>query len=258
MENTPLIITFLGTGTSTGVPVIACECPVCKSPDPRDKRLRASLHIKSGDTSVVIDCGPDFRMQMIQSGVTEIDAILLTHEHRDHIGGLDDVRAYNYILNKAIDIYCTQRVYSAIQNEFAYIFSNTRFFGAPQLLFHIIKDRTFNINGIVFQPIESVHGQIPVTGFRINNFAYLTDVSRIDSKELLKLEGVKVLVINALRNSRHTSHLSLSEAVDIIEKLKCKQGYITHISHFLGTTELVELKLPKHIKLAFDGLKIIV
>lgn len=258
MENKPLSITFLGTGTSTGVPVISCDCEVCKSTNPHDKRLRASLHIQSENTSIVIDCGPDFRMQMIDAGISEIDAILLTHEHRDHIGGLDDVRAYNYILNKPIDIYCTQRVYSAIQSEFSYIFTATRFFGAPQLQFHIIKDRTFNINGLNFLPIEAIHGQIPVMGYRINNFAYLTDVSRIEPKELKKLEGVEVLVINALRNSRHTSHLSLPEAVEIIEKLKCKQGYITHISHFLGKKVDVELKLPENIKLAYDGLNFMV
>jgi phosphoribosyl 1,2-cyclic phosphate phosphodiesterase len=254
--NPSIRVTFLGTGTSIGVPVITCDCPVCLSEDSRDKRLRTSVMIESAGSIFVVDCGPDFRIQMLREKVMNLDAILLTHEHRDHIAGLDDVRAFNYVLNKKIDIYGTARVMEAIQNDFAYIFSGGRYFGAPQLNTHCIGEEPFTINGQEFIPIQVVHDKMPVTGFRIGDFTYITDASFITEKELSKIRGSRVVVLNALRNSKHVSHFSLGEAVAILEDLNPEAAYLTHLSHFIGLHGEVSLKLPPFIHLAYDGLSI--
>ncbi|HPS63621.1 MAG TPA: MBL fold metallo-hydrolase, partial [Bacteroidales bacterium] len=217
-------VTFLGTGTSIGVPVITCDCPVCISDDPRDKRMRTSAMIEVSGRTFVIDCGPDFRHQMLRERVTNLDAVLFTHEHRDHIAGLDDVRAFNYVLNKKIDVYGTQQVIDAIRIEFPYIFSESRYFGAPQLNIHCISDQPFDVHGVTVIPIRVLHEALPVTGFRIGDFTYITDASKITQKELDKVKGSRIVVLNALRNSKHVSHFSVPEAVAILEELAPEAG----------------------------------
>jgi len=253
---TPIKVTFLGTGTSIGVPVITCDCPVCLSPDQHDKRMRTSAMLEVNGMTFVIDCGPDFRIQMLRENVTNLDAVIFTHEHRDHIAGLDDVRAFNYVLNKRIDIYGTQRVMDAIRTEFPYIFSETRYFGAPQLTIHDITDKPFEINGIEFIPIQVMHDKLPVTGFRVGDFTYITDASFISDVEMEKIRGSRVIVLNALRNSKHVSHFSVSEAVGILTKLEPEAAFLTHLSHFVGLHEEVNRKLPPNIRLAYDGLTV--
>ena len=252
----PLQVTFLGTGTSIGVPVIACNCPVCKSPDTRDKRLRTSALIKAGDTKIVIDCGPDFRFQMLKNNVEDIDGIVFTHQHRDHVAGLDDIRAFNYILNKTIDIYGAEGVIDSIRTEFPYIFSDSRYFGAPQLNIHLIDEMCFDVHGIPFTPIRVMHDKLMVRGFRVCDFTYITDASYISDAEIEKVKGSKVVVLNALRNSKHVSHFSLAEAVDVIKRINPERAYFTHISHFLGLHDEIEKKLPSNIYLAYDNLTI--
>jgi phosphoribosyl 1,2-cyclic phosphate phosphodiesterase len=249
-----LKVTFLGTGTSIGVPVITCDCPVCQSDDPRDKRFRTSVLVETQGLTIVIDCGPDFRIQMLREHVANLDAVLFTHEHRDHIAGLDDVRAFNYVLNKKIDIYGTSQVMEAIRTEFPYIFSESRYFGAPQLTIHTIGIEPFTVKGLEIIPITVLHEKLPVTGFRIGDFTYITDASYIAPGELEKVRGSRVIVLNALRNSKHVSHFSVGEAVDILKNLGPEAAYLTHLSHFVGLHEEVNQKLPHFIELAYDGL----
>ncbi|NTW23179.1 MAG: MBL fold metallo-hydrolase [Lentimicrobium sp.] len=250
----PLRITFLGTGTSIGVPVIACNCKVCKSSDARDKRFRTSAIVNVDNQNIVIDCGPDFRFQMLKQNVEDIDAVIFTHEHRDHIAGLDDIRAFNYILNKNIPIYGSKNVMEAIQTEFPYIFSESRYFGAPQLTIHEIINEPFVIGQTTINPVQVMHNKLSVFGYRIGDLTYITDASMIPDEEKPKILGSKVLVLNALRNSKHISHLSLAEALTLIEELKPERAYLTHISHFLGLHEEVEQKLPANVHLAYDNL----
>lgn len=247
-------VTFLGTGTSIGVPVITCDCPVCVSDDPRDKRLRTSVMLETAGSTFVIDCGPDFRIQMLRERVNNLDAVIFTHEHRDHIAGLDDIRAFNYVLNKKIDIYGSRQVMEAIQTEFPYIFSDARYFGAPQLTIHHIDDRPFLIRDVQFIPVQALHEKLPVTGYRVGDFTYITDASFISEKELEKIKGSRVIVLNALRNSKHVSHFSVPEAVELLTKLAPEEAYLTHLSHFVGLHEEVNLRLPDFIRLAYDGL----
>jgi len=249
-------VIFLGTGTSTGVPVIACNCEVCSSSDPRDKRFRTSALVNINGYNFIIDCGPDFRFQMLKNKVEDIEAILFTHEHRDHIAGLDDIRAFNYILNKKIEIYGSERVMNGIKTEFPYIFTETRYFGAPQINIHTISENPFKINDIDFIPINVLHNQMVVQGFRIGDLTYITDASFIPEEEFDKIAGTKVLIINALRKSTHISHFSLSQALEVIEKTGPEKAYITHISHFMGKHEEVQATLPENIFLAYDNLKI--
>jgi phosphoribosyl 1,2-cyclic phosphate phosphodiesterase len=251
-------VTFLGTGTSIGVPVITCDCPVCLSENERDKRLRTSVLVQIQNRTFVIDCGPDFRIQMLREKVMNLDAVIFTHEHRDHIAGLDDVRAFNYVLNKKIDIYGTRQVMEAIRIEFPYIFSESRYFGAPQLTVHYIDNQPFMINGVEFTPIQVMHEKLPVFGFRIGDFTYITDASSITEEEKSKIRGSKVIVLNALRNSRHVSHFSVSEAVDLLQELNPETAYLTHLSHFVGLHDEVNSRLPENIRLAYDGLTLIV
>lgn len=251
-----LKITFLGTGTSTGVPVVACNCEVCTSSDPRDKRYRTSVMITQNNSNLIIDCGPDFRIQMLKHKVENIDAVVFTHAHRDHIAGLDDIRAFNYILNKSIDIFGTETTLNSIKEQFPYIFITGRYFGAPQIVLNTITNSPFSIGDFKFTPIQVKHQDMEVFGYRIGNFSYITDANFISPEELEKLAGTEVLVINALRNSRHVSHFSLSEALEIIEIVKPSRAYLTHISHFLGLHEMVQPRLPENVFLAYDGLTI--
>ena len=251
-------VTFLGTGTSIGVPVITCDCPVCTSEDEHDKRLRTSIMVEVNNHTFVIDCGPDFRIQMLRENVKNIDAVIFTHEHRDHIAGLDDVRAFNYVLNKKIDIYGTKQVMEAIRIEFPYIFSDSRYFGAPQLNVNYIDQNPFSIQNIQFIPIQVLHEKLPVLGYRIGDFTYITDASSISDAEIDKIRGSRVVVLNALRNSHHVSHFSVSEAVEILQDIDPEYAYLTHLSHFVGLHEDVNNLLPDNIKLAYDGLQLII
>lgn len=248
-------IRFLGTGTSQGVPLIACTCNVCTSNDSRDKRLRSSILIESDTTTLVIDSGPDFRQQMLRENVSKLDAIVFTHEHKDHIAGLDDVRAYNYILQQSMHVYCTNQVREALYREFHYAFSDKKYPGVPEIELHEIQaSQTFQVGDIALQPIEVIHYKLPVLGFRVKNFAYITDANFISEEEQEKLKTLDILVLNALRHEAHPSHFTLNEALQLIEKLQPKQAFLTHISHQLGTYEALSPQLPSHVQLAYDGL----
>jgi len=249
-----LKITFLGTGTSQGVPVIACDCNVCLSSDLHDKRLRTSILVETDETTLLIDAGPDFRQQMLREHVTKLDAILLTHEHKDHIAGLDDVRAFNYKSQDAIDIYSEERVQKVIKKEFSYVFSENQYPGIPKMRLNPIPEHIFRIKNLDIIPIRVFHYRLPVFGFRIGNFAYITDANYIPEESKEKLYGVKYLVINALRKEKHISHFSLREAIDFIREISPKKAFITHISHQMGLHTEVSKELPKEIILAYDGL----
>lgn len=247
-------ITFLGTGTSQGVPVIGCGCAVCKSTDKRDRRLRASVLIEHGDQSVVVDTGPDFRQQMLRVGQTKLNAVLFTHGHRDHISGLDDIRAFNYLQNSPMDVYAEERVVRALYSGFPYVFAEKKYPGIPQVRMHTITSDPFRLGDLKVVPIRMMHYRLPVFGFRLGEFAYLTDGNYIPEAEKEKLFGVKYLVINALRRESHISHFTLSEAVKLIEELSPRKAYITHISHQMGSIADLENELPANIRPSYDGL----
>jgi len=252
-----LKITFLGTGTSQGIPVIASDHPVCKSNNPKDKRLRVSVLISWKDINIVIDCGPDFRQQMLRENITKLDAILLTHEHSDHTAGIDDIRPF-YFKQGYFPFYAQKRVFESLHQRFAYIFeTENKYPGAPTIdEIEISKSEVFQIKGKNIIPIEALHAKLPILGFRIDDFTYLTDVKTIAEEEIEKIKGSKILVINALRHEAHHSHLSLSEALAIIEKIKPEKTYLTHISHTLGFHNEVEKMLPENVFLAYDTLKL--
>jgi phosphoribosyl 1,2-cyclic phosphate phosphodiesterase len=249
-------ITFLGTGTSQGVPVIACDCATCNSSDEHDKRLRTSLLLESEDTTLVIDAGPDFRQQMLKEHVTRLDAILLTHEHKDHIAGLDDVRAFNYKSQDAIDIFSEERVQKVLKKDYSYVFSEYQYPGIPKMRLNPIPDEGFTVKKLQIIPVRVFHYRLPVYGFRIGNFAYITDANYIPEESKERLYGVKYLVVNALRKEKHISHFSLREAVDFIREISPKKAFITHISHQMGLHKNVSKELPPEIVLAYDGLSL--
>lgn len=249
-------ITILGTGTSQGIPVITCNCAVCRSIDWRDKRLRVSVLIELSDKTFVIDCGPDFRYQMLRAGASDLDAVILTHEHKDHIAGLDDIRPFNYLLQKRIDIYAVPRVQDALKREFSYIFSGAPYPGLPQINLHTINNQPFQIGGHTIIPIDVMHYKLPVKAYRIGDFTYITDAKTISEQEKEKIKGTKVLVVNALQREAHISHFTLQEAVDFAQEVGAEMTYFTHISHNLGLHEEVEKELPSNIRLAYDGLTI--
>ena len=248
-------ITFLGTGTSQGIPVIGSDHPVSFSEDLRDKRLRSSILIEYKDFNFVIDCGPDFRQQMLRTNCRKLDAIIFTHEHADHTTGIDDVRPYFFRQGK-IPIYLHERVLNSLHKRFAYIFDpKQKYPGAPDFEVNLInKENDFQILGLNITPIESLHYKLPVLGFRLGKLAYLTDVKTISEKEMLKLNGLDTLVINALRYESHPSHLNIEEALEIIDQVKPKQTFFTHISHNMGFHQEVCSSLPKSVSLAYDGL----
>ncbi len=254
-----LKVTFLGTGTSQGVPVIACECPVCQSKDDKDKRLRSSVLIEKGNTKIVIDTGPDFRYQMLRAKVKRLDAILFTHAHKDHTAGMDDIRSFNYLQRSAMPVYCEEQVLNSLHNEFAYVFDDDKYPGIPEIESHIIvPNKIYKVGDIEFQTIRIMHAQLPIIAFRIDNFAYITDANYIDPTSLNYLQGLDVLVINALRIKHHISHFNLQEALEVIEKLKPKNAYLTHISHLMGFHQEVSKELPPHVKLTYDMLEVTV
>ncbi|MFT4061654.1 MAG: MBL fold metallo-hydrolase [Edaphocola sp.] len=247
-------ITFLGTGTSQGVPMIGCGCAVCASADRKDKRLRSAVWIKDQDTSVVVDTGPDFRYQMLRAQVPSLDAVIYTHGHKDHIAGLDDVRAYNYWQQSAIDLYADEPTTEVLLREFQYAFAGEKYPGIPVLNLIPQNGTPFSINTLHFQPIKAMHYQLPIYGYRTGNFTYITDANYISAEEIEKIKGSKILVLNALRHEQHISHFTLQQAIEIALEIGAEQTYFTHISHQLGRHKDVSANLPQGIYLAYDGL----
>ena len=255
-KNGFLNITFLGTGTSQGIPIIGSNHPVCLSVNPKDKRLRVSVLIQVDGKNLVVDCGPDFRQQMLSNPISQLDGVLFTHEHNDHTAGLDDIRPF-FFRQGAINLYASQRVFTSLNQRFEYIFaSENKYPSAPDVRSHTISNTSFDISGIHITPIEVLHNTLPVFGFRIKNFAYITDVKTVPTEELSKLKHLDVLVISALRIKPHQSHFNLAEALEFVNKIKPKRAYFTHISHLLGFHDDVEASLPDNIHLAYDNLKI--
>jgi phosphoribosyl 1,2-cyclic phosphate phosphodiesterase len=248
-------VTFLGTGTSQGVPLIGCDCPVCTSKDKRDNRLRCSIWIETPEASIVIDSGPDFRYQMLRANVRKLDAIVFTHSHKDHIAGMDDVRAYNFFDRKPMPIYATLETQDALKREYDYIFNNASYPGVPQITLNTINaSDPFFINGLVITPIRLLHYKLEVLGFRIGDFTYITDTNYIAPNELAKVKGSKAITLNALRHEPHISHYTLEQAIEVAKDIGAGTTYFTHISHQLGLHEEVESSLPPKMKLAYDGL----
>ena len=248
-------ITFLGTGTSQGIPFICCPCPVCTSENPKDNRLRSSILVETPEACIVIDSGPDFRYQMLRAKVHKLDAIVFTHGHKDHIAGLDDIRPYNFFEKKPVGVYATLETQEALRREFSYIFSEINYPGIPQIdLNTITPGEPFSINGLVLTPIRVLHYQLEVLGFRIGDFTYITDANYIAPEEMEKVYGSKAIVLNALRHETHISHYTLSEAIEVARDVNAENTYFTHISHQLGLHDVVESTLPRDIHLAYDGL----
>lgn len=255
-ESPQIEAVFLGTGTSQGVPVIGCDCEVCRSGDARDKRLRSSMLLKINGQNVVIDAGPDFRQQMLHQQVNRLRAILITHEHVDHIFGLDDIRSFNWIQKHPADIYAEQRVQEAIMRIFNYVFAKQKYPGIPKMELHLINEQPFYIDKIPVVPIRCYHHKLPVFGFRIGDLSYVTDTNYIPDEEIEKLRGTRIMVINALRKEKHISHYNLEEALEVIRDVNPEKAYLTHISHGFGKHTHIESMLPGNVFAAYDGLKL--
>lgn len=247
-------LTFLGTGTSQGVPVIACPCPVCQSDQEKDKRLRASVYVEVNGVNILIDAGPDFRQQMLRESVKHLDGILLTHEHKDHIGGLDDVRAFNFVNRRPMDIYAEERVQDALKQEYAYVFAENRYPGVPEMNLFNVDGYPFEINGVKIIPIRCFHYKMPIYGYRIGDLTYITDANFISEEEKEKIVGSKYIVINALRKQKHISHFTLGEALKLIEEFSPRKAFITHVSHQMGFHADIQAELPRNVSIAYDGL----
>lgn len=250
----PLTITFLGTGTSSGVPMIGCDCEVCTSPDPKDNRLRSSILVRSANTTLVVDTGPDFRYQMLRQKVKHMDAVIFTHPHKDHLAGLDDIRAFNFFSRKPIDIYADSWTEEAVRRDFYYAFTDTRYPGIPELNMITIALEPFMVGDIPVIPVQVWHMKMPVLGFRFGKFTYITDANRIDESEKEKIRGSQSLVLNALRKQKHISHFTLEEAIELAGELRVPEAWFTHISHQLGLHAVIEAELPENMHLAYDGL----
>lgn len=257
MSSAPALrITFLGTGTSSGVPMVACQCEVCTSPDSRDKRLRSSILVQSDTTTVLVDATPDFRQQMLQHAVRRLDGILITHPHKDHVGGLDDTRGFQYFQQAPTQVYGSSLSLQGVVRELPYAFEKDKYPGTPMIELNEIGADTFYIGNIPIQPILVWHHRMPVQGFRFNNFTYITDANRIDASEMEKIKGSETMVLNALRKEKHLSHYSLAEAVQVVQQCEVPKAWFTHISHQLGTHEAINAQLPNGFELAYDGLQI--
>lgn len=248
-------ITFLGTGTSTGIPLIGCDCEVCTSKDPKDNRLRTSVFIETDDLKLVIDTGPDFRQQLLREGIDDIDAVLYTHPHKDHVSGLDDIRPINYLKQKVIDVYANQITLDRLKLEYQYIFDNN-YPGVPQIKTHLIQEPKISINTLEIEVIEAMHGKMPVLGYKLGEFVYLTDVNYISEEEISRIKGAKILVVNAIHHKKHYSHFNLEEALDFINKVEPDSAYLIHLSHKMGKHSEIEAKLPPNVYVSFDGLKL--
>jgi phosphoribosyl 1,2-cyclic phosphate phosphodiesterase len=251
-------LTFLGTGTSQGVPVIGCDCDVCTSLDPRDSRLRSSVLIEVDGVNIVIDTGPDFRQQMLRERVQKVDAVIFTHEHKDHTAGLDDVRAFNFKHKMDMPIYAEARVMNQLKQEFSYAFGDSKYPGVPRLSPVVIDEKPFEIQGVKIIPIRGFHHKLPVLGYRIGNLAYITDVNLLEKSSLDKLKGLDVFVINALRKEKHISHYTLGEALEVIQVLSPKKAFLTHLSHLMGLQAVVEKSLSAGVEFGTDGKLIVV
>ena len=252
----PLTITFLGTGTSTGIPMIACECEVCTSTDPKNTRLRSSILVQSATTCLVVDTTPDFRYQMLRANVKKLDAVLFTHPHKDHIAGLDDVKAFSFATGNAMQVYANELTQEALKREFEYVFAAHKYPGIPDIDLHTIDMNAFYIGDIPVLPVLVWHLNMPVLGFRFGRFTYITDANKIEASEKEKIIGSQIMVINALRHQSHLSHFTLQEAIEMVEELKVPQAYLTHISHQLGLHTIIQQLLPAGIALGYDGLQL--
>ncbi|MBS1485944.1 MAG: MBL fold metallo-hydrolase [Bacteroidetes bacterium] len=249
-------ITFLGTGTSQGVPVIGCSCEVCRSLDYRDKRLRVSVYVEVDGQHLVIDSGPDFRQQMLRERISQLDALLLTHSHKDHLAGLDDVRAFNYLQKKSMPVYGSHDTLAQLKKEFYYAFSDEKYPGTPQIDLFEIDENEFLVNTIRVVPLPVRHLHMPVLGFRIGDFSYITDANYISDETVKRLKDTKILVLNALQKESHPSHFTLEEALVQVQRIGAAQTYFTHISHKMGLHQRISQELPANTALAYDGLTI--
>ena len=256
MPYPPLKITFLGSGTSTGVPMIGCDCAVCNSTNPKDNRLRSSILVQSRTTTLVVDTGPDFRYQMLREKVKHLDAVMFTHPHKDHLAGLDDIRAFNYFSKKSIDVYADSLTEEAVRRDFYYAFTDTKYPNIPELDLHTITQEPFVVGDIPVIPVLVWHYKMPVLGFRFGPFTYITDANRIDETESEKIKSSEVITLNTLRKEKHISHFSLGEAIALVKELKIPTAYFTHISHQMGLHDEIEAGLPENMHLAYDGLKL--
>lgn len=256
MVNPPLTITYLGTGTSSGVPMIGCSCEVCTSTNKKDKRLRSSILVRSANTTLVVDSGPDFRYQMLRADVKHLDAIIFTHPHKDHVAGLDDVRAYNFFSGKPMEVYANEMTQAVLIREFPYAFADTKYPGVPEIKMNTIAFEPFSVGDIYVIPVMVWHMKMPVLGFRFDDFTYITDANRIEPQEIEKIYGTKYLTLNTLRKEKHISHFNLEEGIEMSKKINAEQTYFTHLSHQMGLHDKIEEILPEKINLAFDGLTI--